>query len=502
MLLARGFGGLGSGNILVQQGSPVFQLPSGAQTASQFTPPSTGLIRGDILYQTNQYKLLKSMQVARVRNELLAMFAAGQLQSCWAPELGVPKTWVASKNDLGFRTHLSKYGPGQICQFWGVDSTYAERNMTVPGEDLLTPIGVIGGYGLLGATVLPQELKLGNPTLPGELTIEKRYVPTDDQRWIAGRAIYVKSQLELARIYYGLDLSDRSNLDEVLADNTDEHGLPGLLTRTRTFSNVGTAVSINSSIRSFINAIKLPDGQPLFTTHLDNFAMNPIVPTPAELDGPRGMYNYYKRGGYLLSKDVAFGKVPVANTNLDFNLGTCMADQCSRTTSTHYNAQAPVAIQQYLAGLHGWITFVKITPTDYILRVQRKEGGTVGKVIGAITDFIMKLGSWLCQVAPFAASYNSTILNKETCAYPDGTLCAKGEKKGTLTCKCTPPTDGQIATASAATFAVQQVCGHFPPSSTVTPPVLPPMGTTGPDLLTIALIAGAVGGAIWLAKRK
>lgn len=466
-----------------------------APTASEFKPPPTGMVRGDWWYQEGQYLGRMTRQRDQVAEILRGMYATGELKSCWDPTFGlkaIGSNWLSPM--------IAKIFPittlEEACGFYGSEASDHDRYLRVPGHSLTDPVGVIVDYTTLGVPFTPDELRLGNPTHPDEVTLERTYMPTDDQRWLADRAIYTRSQIELADRYYGVDLSDRSNLNEILADNTDAKGIIGLLTRDTSIG--GFVITKSSSIKHFINAVKLGN-EPLFTTHLDGYGHNPIVPTDEEVNGNGGLYNYYKRGGYLLSKNAARGIDPVVHGPLRFTQSFCMADKCSSSAATN-QLPRPIPIQtKFIGEARGWVTFIKISPSGYTIRIQAKERSTADKIASAISGFVERLVKWACQAAPAILAYNQSLPTTPVCKFPDGTPCAQGQTKGVGTgaqaCVCTGPTDGQLLARGAAGAFVGVLCGAVTPAPTPAPPInitMPPATNYWPWIIGGGVLLAAI----------
>jgi hypothetical protein len=437
-----------------------------------YSQPGVPNTRRTIAVRSDLMRRGLQIQVDSLLARLTAQHAAGQLKNC--------KDFKLSINQRV-----------NFCSFWADGdkmTAYTQRHIGVRGAvdpvNLLRPLGVIQR---LGVTFGPTEVKEGNPTFPKEATFERTYRPTADQTFLADRAVYVRSQLMIAESpTYKVDLSERKNLEQILASNDTSIGLIGLLTRHDPLPSLST----------YMNFYKSADGGPWLETNIPGFSLNPIPPTYTELNKEGGALAYYKRGGYLISRDIAQGRKPVEQRSLTFSDGVCWinaGEGCNSITG----GGAPVSSQHYIEG--SWLSFVTVKPSgERTLRVQRKEVGAAGKISGAIRSLANALKPAFCTALPMMTGYNAGLVT-EAC-YDNSTN--KTCKKGAPNCVCVMPTGAQAIGVTAANAMLTNLCGKLNPPPVVTappPPVqLPPAFKVTPLML---LLGAAALGAIVITRK-
>lgn len=362
----------------------------------------TGSGRGVI--EERRQKLRTTMD-ARLHNVVVALINTGQVKTC---------VEVSSRSETA-ATHEA-----------GVRCRHA---MGAGNFKLLDPIGVIVE---LGVPFSPDELAAGR--------LERTYAPDVEQRFIVDLLIYTQSQRTLLKAIgwslphgeWGPDVPDYLT-SPVYA----EFGRDGELQRGIDRSN--------ASINQFIS------NAPEYTFSLDNYGLNPPAPTQDELTQPGGLKGFYRRGGYLINRQIADGTRRVGELQtrgyygLRWNTGYCA---CANGT--------PIATYQVAPKSgSGWDVYVAVGP-QYKIVIKPGDTPFWSGAVGWLAEGMRELGSFICQNQPVIQQLNKDVLLKELCHDVAGKPCAKGTKG----CYCSSPTNTQQAAVGVANAGIGLWCAR------------------------------------------
>ncbi len=405
-------------------------------------------------------------------NRLTQAAAAGQVPSCKISNGGAIRGCMAASEDPNW-THT--------------------RWLEVPKQEYIQPIGVMS---VLGFGFTPQDFKKGNATHPDEPTFEASVSGLNsDATWEADHAIYMRSQIIIAARLYGVDLSERINLETILVDPSDATGLVGLLTRPFLVTGTpGSPVVSNPSLNQLMGLGKASDGKPWLSVSIPGYGLNPITPTQAELTQSGGALKFYRRGGYLIVRNCTLGTEPLQRRLFSFVTGFCKVESKASATASCNGLPIPLVIQM---GSRPFLTYAKIlSPGQYQVRAQFEERGLAQKIINGIASAMASLTKALCISKDVVAGYNNSLA-VEACV---DTTTKKPCKKGDKNCVCTGPTMSQTMAINAGTAAMTAFCGKIFPVPGV--PSIP--GDPAPaDNTWMWLVGGAVlvGGILFTRNR-
>jgi hypothetical protein len=566
MLLSRGLvGPFGLGVLPGQAGTtPVGRggLPNNGEL-SPFWPKPDGYVRGDIWTITRDYKNQLRAQVQNTKDILTQWFQSGMLPQCWgqadspygaslALQAKNPLACTYSKPSahsnppevqpgcegssiVNYDMHSDGRAEDQAtppCSRWNsIDWRFFQRGVRVFDQQLIEPIGIVRILGV------PFTLDQFNPDKGSNTLINNySYTPTEDQRFLADRAIYMKSQILMSK-NFGRNVSPGddggANVPTGVSPSfaLEYYVANGELDPDRSIVGViasggfgpqgmyhGKALSINSFI-----TIMAGTGFPGWTSKIAGYTFNPLSPTNDELNGPGGLLAYYARGGFLLYEPCARGQVSVEPTpTLRVNTGFCWCDKAwfkrgwwnepgfsdPSRQSTEYkiwnmapSQGTPIPVAEFVPGGETNQQFVYInigTGDKYTMSVKAMSSSALTKTANFLHDLAMWFSKVLCSIAPAAQSFNKSLLTESCVDIATGNPC----KKGTQGCVCKPPTSGDKEAVAAANMGIQLFCKEVMPQTL--PPVAPPLMPTpgSKDFTPYLLIGAAVIGGYLLSRKQ
>jgi hypothetical protein len=382
--------------------------------------------------------LLKFRETARIRRTSIvrALVATGQLQPC-ETVMGA-RAGVYCKDELGPRENLR----------------------------LLDPIGVILECGV---PFTPDELKAGY--------LERDFTPNAEQRFWLDMIIYAASQRSLVAGQLSMpstELYVRPIWQQIAHPTGDLQKM---------INKVDWSVSETISRFRIKGSDWDPrDGEPVFTTHLPGFSLNPIAPSDAELNGKGGLRAYYGRGGFLLDRQISNGRLAAATSGVSWNTGYCA---CGNGT--------PMATFDRATGEgFGWESYITIGEPTYRLRIRPKDAPMWSEAASWAANKMKDLMGFMCSNKDMIQQLNTGVVGKELCHDVNGKPC---EKAGPG-CYCTQPTGGQSAALAVANAGLSVWCAApwMPKQETpFTPPPPPAIEAKSPPWWLVGLGGAAIG---------
>lgn len=271
------------------------------------------------------------------------------------------------------------------------------------------------------------------------------------------------------------------------------------------FNPTGVIVEGRGQSRA-LSVQEVLDRSPNLKLGLNNMAIRPISPTTDEFTKEGGYKKWVKRGGFLISLDVAKGKIPVADPSCPMVCTSILCKCGSSQFPACIAAGIPNSQPDNLGGcFRPYIGIYQGPPWYFVLSLVHDDPNWLERAGAKIENFMQAMGNAFCSQAPATQDQlNKTVAEK--CVDKNNKPCVKGSSG----CTCTTPSASAQGGVGLFNFFAAKWCAGwnkeqaaYNPAAPLPPVPDPPPYVPPSSLLPWPLViaGGVVAGAIVFSRK-